>query len=135
MPTGLYVKGKENLGKKNIDLIGDTIVAILVDTSLYTIDLDNDEFQSDIPPNAVVYERTLTAKTFVDGVFDADDVLYPSLVSDLLIGAVILVQDTGVYSTSKLLFAVDNSSSFPIQPDGTDFTVSWDDGSNKIFKL
>lgn len=135
MATGLYIKGKENLGKKNIDLIGDSIVAVLVDTSIYTIDLNNDEFQSDIPVESIIYERTLNAKTFVDGVFDADDVIYPSLVSDMEIGAVILLQDTGVYSTSKLILAVDNAPDFPIQPDGTDFTVSWDDGPNKIFKL
>lgn len=135
MATGLYIKGKENLGKKNIDLIGDDIIALLVDTSMYTIDLVNDEFQSDIPEAAMIAERTLTAKSFVNGVFDADDVLFPSLISPQEVGAVIIIQNTDVYSTSKLILAVDNSPSFPILPDGTDFTISWDNGANKIFKL
>lgn len=133
--TGLYIQGKNNIGKGNIDLIGDQIDVLLIDTSLYTIDLDNDEFQSDIPEAAIIAEKTLTNKTWEGAIFDADDVTFLSLSSDQLVGAIVLVQYQPTLSTSALIYANDNAPSFPVTPDGTDFSIVWDNDINKIFKL
>ena len=132
MATGLYVKGKENLGKKNIDLIGDDLYVLLVDTSIYTVNLDTDEYFADIPEAATIKELELFSKNFVDSVFDADDVIFQSLTSDKEVGGLVIYQDTGILSTSRLIFYTDVSS---VTPDGTDLTVAWDNGPSRIFRL
>lgn len=135
MATGLYVKGKQNLGVQNIDLLGGNIIAILVDTSVYSADLSNDSVQADIPSSAIIAERTLTGKSFTNGIFDADDLSFPSLESDQEVGAIVLAQDSNAASTSLLVAYIDSVPQFPVTPDGTDFTIIWDNGPNKIFVL
>lgn len=137
--TGLYVKGKSNIGKSNVDLVTGEVVAILVDLSIYSPDLSLDEFKSDIPNSAVIAERTLTGKSFDNAIFDADDITYPSLVADKSVSGIVIALNTDLYSTSPLLFINDGSlepvNPFPIVTDGTDFTVTWPNDINRIFKL
>jgi len=133
--SGLYVKGKTNLGKSNIDLINDKLIAVLVDTSLYTLDLDNDEVQADIPEAAIISEKTISGQSWDDAIFDADDVIYNNLTSDQEVGAVIIIKYNEDLNLSYLIYMNDSAPEFPIQPDGTNFTVNWANTTNKIFKL
>jgi hypothetical protein len=50
--------------------------------------------------------------------------------------AIVIWQDTGVESTSRLIAYIDTASSgLPVTPNGGDITIAWDSGANKIFKL
>lgn len=135
MASGLYVKGKEQLGLGNINFLGTKITACLVDTSIYNADLSIDAFQSDIPVQAIIAEKTMTGCTFENAVFDADDLVFPSLLSLQAVGAIVIFQDSGAYSTSPLIAYVDSAPQLPVMPDGTDFTIMWDNGPTRIFSL
>ena len=135
MATGFYIKGKDNIGKGQISLTTDEIVVALVDTSKYSVDLANDEFQDAIPDDAIIAERTLIATQFDANVFDADDLLFPQLETGHTIGAFVIIKNTGDYNTSLLICYIDNAPELPVTTDDSDFTIQWDNGTNKIFKL
>lgn len=124
MPASLYVNGRIERAKGNADLLNDDIVLLLVDTDHYTVDLDNDRYQSDIPDNAQILEVSLTGKT-LDGVsFRADEVSITGLTSGK-IGAIIILQNTGYEDTSVLL-SYHVADNFPITANGQPITVGWD---------
>lgn len=134
MASALYENGVQSVMAGNIDLINDGIGVLLIDTSLYTPDFIEDESQADIPESAVIAERTLTGKTLDGTTYRGDDLTFPK-VTGSQVGGVVLLKDTGEYSTSTLIAFVDNAPEFPITPDGTDITIRWDTGENGIFKL
>ena len=46
-----------------------------------------------------------------------------------------IYQDSGVEATSRLIANIDAATGLPVTPNGTDITVQWDSGANRIFKL
>lgn len=135
MANALFDKGREAFLKGEVDWLNDTVRGVLVDSATYTVDLANDDFLSVIPSGArVAVSPALTNKSTGAGVADADDITFSS-VSGAQSEAVVLYQDTGTEATSPLLAYIDTATGLPVTPDGTDITVQWDDGVNKIFKL
>lgn len=135
MTNAIYTKAKEKFLKGEISWQENNIKAVLVDTSLYTANLTTNEFLSDIPLNArVALSGNFTNKTSTEGVADADDITFPSVVGNS-IEAVVIYKDTGVASTSPLIVYMDIASGLPITPTGDDITLVWSSGSNKIFRL
>jgi hypothetical protein len=99
----LYPKAKE----ANIDFVGDTIKALLVDTGTYTPNFSTDNALDDIASGARVGTAVaLTTKSNTLGVLDADDVTFAS-VTGSSVEAIVLYKDTGVESTSLLLAYLD----------------------------
>ena len=135
MSSGLYELGVNAIMAANIDLENANISALLIDTSLYTADLDNHSTQDDIPEEAQVAEVTLTGKTLDVTVFRANDLTFPVVPIGDDVSAIVLFLDTDYADTSLLIAYLDNASEFPITPDGTDVVIVWDTGSNGIFKL
>ena len=135
MANALYDLGRESFLKGEISWNTDNIKAVLVDTALYTPNLATNQFLSDIPVGArVATSSNLTSKTTAAGVADADDVVFPS-VSGATVEAVVLYQDTGTASTSRLIGYIDAATGLPVTPSGGNVTVVWDSGANRIFKL
>jgi hypothetical protein len=57
-------------------------------------------------------------------------------VSGASIEAIVIYKDTGTESTSPLIAIIDTATrSLPITPNGGDIIVTWDNGTNKIFKV
>lgn len=56
-------------------------------------------------------------------------------VSGASIEAIIIYKDTGTESTSPLIAFIDTATGLPITPNGGDIIVTWDNGTNKIFKV
>lgn len=77
---------------------------------------------------------TLASKTSTLGVADAADVTFTA-VSGASCEAIAIWKDTGVESTSRLIFAAANYTGLAITPNGGNITLTWDNGANKIFKL
>ena len=134
MATALYDKGRNAFLTGDIDWVNDDIRVIIIDTDEYEPNLNQDTVLSDIPAAARVAALPLTNRTAVDGVADADDVVFPSLMGPS-IEAVVIYQNTGDESTSRLIAFIDNAQGFPFEPDGRDMIIRWSDGPNKIFKL
>jgi hypothetical protein len=133
--SALYDKGREAFLKGEVDWLTDTIKAFLIDTALYTVDLNLDEFLSDIPAGARVgTEQTLAGKTSTNGVADASDSLFP-LVTGATVEAIVICKFTGVEATSQLLAYVNTGTGLPFAPSGGDINVTWNNGAPKIFKL
>jgi len=134
MANALYAKGKEKILSGSIDLTTATIKAALLSSS-YTANLSTDEFWSGISANVLNTPQTLGSKSVTAGVFDAADVTFTAVTSGATINAIVIYKDTGTASTSPLIAYIDTITGFPLATNGGDITVTWDNGSYKIFSL
>lgn len=133
MANALYDKGREKFLTGAINWTGDNIKVVLVDTGTYTVNLATHEFHSSLS-GIVATSGNLSSKTATSGIADAADVTFTS-VTGASSEALVIYKDTGVSGTSPLIAYIDTASGLPITPNGGDITVTWDDGTNKIFKL
>jgi hypothetical protein len=134
MANSLYTKAKQHLIDGTIDLDTNDIRAILVDGADYTPNLATHETLANIPAAArVAVSGALQSKTVTDGAFDAADIVIAAVTGDQF-EYVVLYQHTGAES-ALLLYLIDTATGLPCTPNGSDITLSWDNGTNKIFKL
>ena len=114
----------------------DTIKAILVDTGTYTANFTTHTTLADISNSAIISTASLTGKTATGGAADANDVTFTS-VSGASIEAIILYRETNSSTPSQnaLIAYIDTATGLPITPNGGDIIVTWDNGTNKIFRL
>lgn len=135
MANALYDKGRQRFLEGQFNWLTDTIKCLMVDTAAYTANLAVHEFLSDIGSSArITTPVTLTSKASAGGAADAADVTFTS-VSGPSIEAIIIYRDTGTEATSPLIAYIDTATGLPITPNGGDIIVTWDNGTNKIFKL
>jgi len=135
MANSLYTKAKQGLIDGSIDLDTDDIRVVLVDGADYTPNLATHDNLDDIPaPARVAVSGALASKTVTDGVFDAADIVVAAVTGDQF-EYLVLYKHTGVESTSRLIMLIDTASGLPCTPNGSDITLAWDNGANKIFKL
>ena len=135
MANALYDKARERFLLGQFNWATDTIKAVLVDTGAYTVSLTNHEFLSDISGSArIATSGAFTGKATTGGAADANDVTFSS-VAGASIESIVLYMDTGVEATSPLIAYIDTATGLPITPNGGDIIVTWDNGTNRIFKL
>ena len=136
MANALYDTGRAAFLNAGVNWASDNIKAVLVKvTSGYTVNLSTDQFLSTIVSgNRIAVSGNLASKTTTAGVADAADVTF-SAVTGSAAGAVVIYKDSGTDTTSQLIAYIDTATGLPVTPNGGDITVSWDNGSNKIFKL
>lgn len=135
MANFIYDKAREKFLTGAINWTSDTIKAVLVDTAAYTPAPTTHEFLSDIPSgDRIATSSAFTTKTATAGVADADNVTWPTVTGDPS-EALVIIKDTGSAATSPLIAYIDTATGLPVTPNGGDITVTWDNGSNKIFKL
>ena len=133
MANSLYDLGRESFLKGEISWSGDNIKACLVDSASYTPDTAADQFLTDLS-GVVATSVNLASKTTTDGVADAADVTFSSVTGNQS-EYIVVYQDTGTPSTSRLIALVDTATGLPVTPNGGDIVVQWDSAANKIFKL
>jgi hypothetical protein len=135
MANSLYTKAKQALIAADIDLEADDIRAILVDGADYTPNLATHQFLSSIPVGArVAVSGALQNKTVTDGVFDADDIVIAAVSGDQF-EYIVLYKHTGSDATARLIYLIDTATGLPCTPNGSDITLSWNNGADKIFRL
>lgn len=135
MPNALYDKGREGFLASDIAWNTDVIKAVLIDAADYTVNLAAHQFLSDIPGAArVATSVPLTGKTVANGAADADDIVFPAVSGDP-VEALVLYQDAGTETTSRLIAYIDSATGLPVTPNGGDIGVAWDNGANKIFRI
>lgn len=117
----------------SVNLSSDTIKVTLVDTASYTYSAAHD-FIDDVPGGARISTQTLANKTVTTNVFDADDVTFTTVTSGTY-EALVIWEDTGTESTSRLIAYIDTATGLPVTSTGGNVTVTWDSGANKIFAL
>jgi len=135
MANTLYDFARQRFLEAQINWMTDTIKVILVDTGAYTPQTSVHQYLSDIPTSArIAGPVTLAGKATTGGAADASDCTFTS-VTGTSIEAIIIYADTGVESTSPLIAFIDTATGLPITPNGGDIIVTWDNGTNKIFKV
>lgn len=132
MASGTYDAARKAFLDGDIDLLVDTIKAVLLDSD-YTHNYSTDDFLNDVAGTGIVgTAQTLASKSTTGGVFDAADVTFTAVTNATAVSAVLIYKDTGSSATSNLIARLEFS---PVTPNGGDITVSWDNGTNKIFKV
>lgn len=134
MPNAIYPKWKEAVmqGSANSSLAGN-VKAVLIDLADYTYSATHD-FLDDVPVAArVATSGNLATKTYVDGLFDADNASFTAVTGDVS-EAVILYVDSGVASTSRLVAFFDTGvTGLPVTPNGGDINLNFN--ASGIFQL
>lgn len=135
MANTLFDKARQRYLEGQFNWLSDTVKCYLVSTSAYTVNPSTHEFISDISSSArIAGPVTLTAKTTTNGAADAADCTFTA-VSGGAIGAIVLYVDTGSEATSPLIAYLDTATGLPITPNGGDIIITWDNGTNRIFKV
>lgn len=135
MANALYGLGRQAFLDGDIDWSAHDIKVVLVDTNDYTVSINTHQFLSDVPGGArVATSGNLASKTSTLGVADAADVTFSAVTGDQS-EALVIYRDTGSAATSPLIAYIDTATGLPVTPNGADITVTWDNGSNKIFAL
>lgn len=139
MANALYGKGRGHFLAGDLDWDANTIKAGLADGADYSPSIDVNEFISDVPaaarvPAALANWATLTTKTNVLGVADADDSLLTAVTGDPC-ELIVLYMHTGTEGTSILIALWDTFTGNPVTPNGGNITIQWAAADPKIFKL
>lgn len=134
MANALYNSARQAFLDGDLDWTAQAFKVVLIDTADYTFSQTHD-FLDDVPSAArVATSGNLANKTSTAGVADADDIVFTAVTGDPC-EALIIYQDTGTAATSRLVAYIDTVTGFPVTPNGGDIYVTWDSGSNKIFRL
>lgn len=135
MANALYGLARQAFLDGDIDWTANNIKVALIDTGAYTVAIDTHQFLSDVAGGAIIATSgNLTGKTSTLGVADADDVSFGA-VTGAQSEAVIIYQDTGTAATSRLIAYIDTATGLPVTPNGGVINVTWDNGTNRIFRL
>ena len=135
MANALFDFGRGEFLDGNLDWSGTLIKAVLVDHGTDTPVPSTDQDLADITAGArIATSGAFTTKTSTAGVADADNLTY-STVSGNSVESIVIYFDSTVEATSTLIAFIDTATGLPVTPNGGDITVTWDSGSDKIFKL
>lgn len=137
MASQKYPLGKQAIYNGEIDLEDDEIRVAGV-TSGYTYS-DAHQFKSSVPSYTGSTDTALSGKTTALGVFDANNMTpWNSTLAidggsnDIV--AWVIFKWSGADATSPLIAYIDISGN-PITPNGGDINITWDNGTNKIFRM
>lgn len=131
MASVLYPLGKKALLDADIDLLSDTIRAVLIDTGTYTYSAAHNAYD-DLSGVVGSESDAFANKTTTGGTFDADNITFSS-VSGNTVEAIVIFKDSGTASTDLLIAYIDSGTGLPVTPNGGDITVSW--SGSGIFSL
>jgi len=142
MANGLWDPGREGFLDGTIDW--DTAVMKAALVRGYTFSAAH-KFVSDLTGaggTLVATSAALASKTVTNGVADAADVTFSAVASGAAITGVAIFQSSAVAggadvaaTAQRLVCWIDTATGLPVTPNGGDITITWDSGSNKIFKL
>jgi len=134
MANALYDAARQLAATTGLDWTGGTVVAYLIDTGAYTYSAAHDFLDDVAVASRIAGPITLTTRVATAGACDADNVTFPA-VTGVSIEAVLLVKSTGVEATSGLIAYIDTATGLAITPNSGDIIVTWDNGTNKIFRV
>jgi len=142
MANSLFDPGREGFLAGEIDWDTASIKVSLVRGYTFTA---SHKFVSDVTGaggTLVATSAALGSKTVTNGVADAGDVTYTAVAAGAAITSLIIFQSSAVgggadvaATAQRLIGFIDTATGLPVTPNGGDITVTWDNGSNKIFKL
>lgn len=142
MANVLFDPGREGFLDGTIDWDTAVIKAILIRG--YTFSAAH-KFVSDATTagaTLVATSAALSTKTVTNGIADAADITWPTVTTGAACPEILIVQSSAVTggadvaaSAQRLIARIDTATGLPVTPNGGDISVTWDNGTNKIFKL
>jgi hypothetical protein len=137
MANALFSKCLQAFLDGQISWTNDPIKAVLINSDIYTPNFALHNSLTNIPTAArMATSPSLTGKSSLDGVADADDVTFTEFaVTGIEAGAIVLYKDTGDPQTSTLIAYFDSATGLPVTVNGGDVTVVFDNSVNKVFRL
>lgn len=140
MANTLYNKARERFLTAQLNWSSDTIKAILVDAAVYTLDVSHQYLNQLTEGARVATAVTLGSKTYADGCADAADSTFaqvsgPSIEAIVIYKEVLDINNAVDETASPLIAYIDTATGLPITPNGGDIIVTWDNGTNRIFRL
>ncbi|TDZ92168.1 hypothetical protein [Mycobacteroides salmoniphilum] len=132
MVNALYDHARESILQADIDWEVDNFKVCGVDAT-YTPNIATHQYLSDIT-GVVCTSSNLSSKSWTAGVADAADVTFPTVTGSTIVRWIIY-KDTGTAGTSRLVAMFDTASGLPVIPDGTNITVTWDNGASRVFRI
>lgn len=125
----IYKSAIDAAWQGGIDLLGDDIKVHMVESGYAPASSTAHDNLDDIPSGDRVaggLSGNLASKTLSGGVFDAADLTISSVPAGPNIHALVVFQDTGVESTSKLIAYLDRENfTLEVTPDGNDVHIVW----------
>lgn len=135
MANLLYDAGREAFLIGQIDWSSNTIRAVLIDTTKYTVSPTGHAWLSDISADArIATSAPFTGKTTSGGVAAAADATFTSVTGPTC-SALVIYKDGGSPGNSRLIAYITSAVGLPVNPNGGTITIQWDTAANKIFKL
>ena len=109
----------------NTDTAQDGVYAILVDTGVYTFNIDH-AFYSQLSGLGGTEQRIITPTT-TNGVFDGADVVFPSVAGTVTYEAIVLFRkNSGANTTWPLIGYLDTGvTGLPVTSNGGNITTAW----------
>jgi hypothetical protein len=130
MANAVYPKYKQSLiaGDANADLDNNTTTdgpfVALVDTGVYTYSATH-QFYSDLS-GIVGTDQRVTTPTVTTGLFDGDDLTFPTVSGASVEALVIYRKNSGANTTWRLVAYIDTGvTGLPVTPNGGNITVTW----------
>jgi len=136
MANALYDSARAAFLGGSIDWANDTFQTVLVDSATYTVNLAANTVLGDIPIGSRITSAVGLVNTSIqtNGAADADDVTFTTVSGDS-IEALVVFKFVTSDADSPLIAYIDTATGLPITPNGGDIIVTWDNGTNRIFRL
>lgn len=143
MANTLFDSCRTLFATAGMDWTAGTIKGLLIDTGYSGATYSSAwDYLNDIPAGARIPADaggvnsgvTIGSRSVSAGACDGADITFTS-VTGASCEAVLIFKDTGTESTSSLIAWIDSATGLPITPNGGDIIVTWDNGTNKIFRI
>lgn len=132
MANQMYDYGRELFLAGSISWVNDTIKCVLVDTATYTFSAAHTGY-SNLSGIVGSPSTAFGGKTVTGGIADANDVTFTA-VSGVSAEAIVIYKD-GAPGTPLIAYLDTAASGLPVTPNSGDISITWSNGTNKIFKL
>lgn len=137
MANFIYNKAKEAMLSGMVDISTKKIRALLIDNSLYTANINSDQYVSQIPASAIKKRSgDLQDVVFPLGIINATDLIITDHDGSAF-NSIVCYQVGTSDSNSILLFYIDTATGLPFPGSNSEIPVYiiWDNGPNKIIAL
>lgn len=136
MPNALYNSARQLAATTGLAWTSGTVSAYLIDLGGgYTFSAAHD-FLDDVAAGArEAGPVNIGTPTATDGACGGNDITFSLVPVGPSIEAIIIYKNTGVESTSGLIAFIEDATGLPITPNGGNIIVTWDTGTNKIFRV
>lgn len=148
MANALYDPGREGIADDTISLSVGVLKVYLIrltagGAAVFTA---SHKFMSDLTATHTIAATSaaLTSKTYTSGIFDAADFApaFSAVTANVNNHVLVIAQASAVTggsdvaaSAQRLVTWLDTGTNLPVVPNNGDINITWDNGTNKIFKL